>query len=451
MHHGYIRFYARYRREGNEVALARLNGCCLLLLSGIGALVLTFGIFLSYHLPLLYGTGLSASEYRVAETLFRVLTVYQAVLFPMSAFSEIVSAHERFLFLKVVGIVKTVLVPIVTVPLLLVGKSCIAMAIALLFVAVLTELAYAIYVKRVLHCRFSFRMPEHGFLGSLLSYTAFIAIGLLVDQINAGLDRFLLGRSVGTVAVAVYAVGHALYQYYMMFSTSVSGLLAPRVHRIVHETEDPALRGDRLSALFLCVGRLQFLLLSLLATGVIFFGRPFLLHWVGEGYDDAYAIALLLILPATVPFIQNVGIEIQRALNLHRFRSIAYLGMAGLNLLLTLSLIPRLGAVGAAVGTAVSLLLANGILMNVYYSRRCGLNILGFWKGILRLSAGLPLPLAVGALLSCVLPMRSIAGLLVGIVIYTATYGASMWLFGMNSYEKDLVRNPIRRLLKRTS
>ena len=41
-------------------------------------------------------------------------------------------------------------------------------------------------------------------------------------------------------------------------------------------------------------------------------------------YNNAYFVALLLIIPVTVPLIQNLGIEIQRAKNMHKFRSIVY-------------------------------------------------------------------------------------------------------------------------------
>lgn len=35
--------------------------------------------------------------------------------------------------------------------------------------------------------------------------------------------------------------------------------------------------------------------------------------WAGTNYSEAYPITLLLIVPVTIPLIQNLGIEIQRA------------------------------------------------------------------------------------------------------------------------------------------
>ena len=63
--------------------------------------------------------------------------------------------------------------------------------------------------------------------------------------------------------------------------------------------------------LFTRVGRVQFILLSLICSGLIF-GQPFINMWAGNNYSEAYSIALLLIIPVTIPLIQNLGIEIQK-------------------------------------------------------------------------------------------------------------------------------------------
>ena len=65
------------------------------------------------------------------------------------------------------------------------------------------------------------------------------------------------------------------------------------------------------------MGRVQFLLLMLVMTGFVFVGKPFVQAWGGDDYAPAYPIALMLMIPTTFPLIQNLGIEIQRAKNMH--------------------------------------------------------------------------------------------------------------------------------------
>jgi len=39
--------------------------------------------------------------------------------------------------------------------------------------------------------------------------------------------------------------------------------------------------------------------------------------------------------------------------------------------------------------------------------------------------------------------------LVASIVLYTLVYVASMWLLGMNAYEKDLVRQPLKKIFRK--
>ena len=158
----------------------------------------------------------------------------------------------------------------------------------------------------------------------------------------------------------------------------------------------------------------------------------------------------MLVVPASIALIQNLGIEIQRAENKHQFRSIAYAVMALINLGLSIVLCQKFGAVGSAIGTAISLVVANGLVMNIYYNRKCNIDIPFFWKNILRQSVGLILPICAGIAIVNFIEIKSILMFAVCVMAYTAVYCLSMWLFGMNDYEKDLIRKPIKKIMHRS-
>lgn len=446
----YIRYYAKYKKDNNEQAIAGLNGLFLLVFSIIGVVALVCGTFLSFNLQYVFSDGLTAEEYETAKVLMLLLTVNLSLSFPASLFSSIISAHERFIFLKLLGMLKTVVGPLVTLPLLLLGYRSIAMVATTVAISLITDTIYFLYVKIALKNRFQFRGIEKGLFKSLFIYTSFIAINLIVNEVNWNLGKFLLGRFKGTEVVAVYSVGYALYHYYAMFSTAVSSVFTPRVHKIVNATLDNLNERKRqLTDLFIKIGRIQFIILGLLATGLIFFGKPFIFYWAGEGYEESYHVMLLLVLPATIALIQNVGIEIQRATNQHQFRSIVYGCMALINLALSIFLCQKYGAVGAAIGTAISLILANGLVMNIYYHKRCNIDIILFWKNILKMARGLIIPVAFGCAVVYRVQLTSIWTMLLWIGVYTVLYCASMWFLGMDAYEKGLITKPILKILKR--
>lgn len=448
---GYVRYYSIYRKNNQKESISKLNGLFLIIFLIIGLVCFICGLFLSFHLNLVFDEGLTASEYGTARILTLLLTISLAVSFPMSVFQNIISAHEQFIFLKLLGMINTIIGPALTLPLLFAGYRSIAMVAVSVGISLFTNFIYLIYVLYHMKEKFIFHDFEKGIFRNLFLYTIFIAMNSVIDQINWNIDKLLLGRFLGTAEVAVYAVGYSLYGYYMSFSTAISGVFTPRIHSIVNVTKDNLkLQRERLTELFIKVGRIQFLILGLVATGVCFFGKYFIVKiWAGTGYENSYAVALLLIIPASIALIQNMGIEIQRAQNRHQFRSLVYLGMALVNLGLSIFLCQRYGAIGSAIGTAFSLILANGIIMNIYYYRKCNIDVILFWKNILRQSVGLILPILSGIIIWHYVPFDSIFKFAMCIVAYMLIYCASMWLFGMNEYEKDFVRNPVRKILKR--
>ncbi len=445
----YIRYFARYKTQKNEQAIYRLNGQLTIILSGLGIIALLCGLFLTFRLELVFDSGLNSQEYEIAEILMILLSINLAISFPASILTSIISAHEKFVVLKLLGIAKTVLSPLVTLPLLLIGYRSIAMVVITLLISLLTDSCYLYYVIFKLHSRFTFFQFDIALFKDLVIYTSFIALNILIDQVNWNIPKLVLGRYQGTKAVSIYAVGYTLFSYYMMLSSSISGVFTPRIHQIINNCLDKGLLTNVLTDLFVKVGRIQFVILALVASGMVFFGREFIVFWAGANYSDAYYVLLLLSISAIIPLIQNIGIEVQRALNKHHFRSICYTFMAAMNLIISIKLCQKYSAAGAAMATAASMIIANGIIMNVYYHKCCYIDIFLFWKKIIRMFIGMIIPIAFGVFLKYFFVFDTIFKLIGAICIYTMIYGVSMWILALNNYEKKLIKDPIVRLLKK--
>lgn len=440
----YIRYYSIYNQANDTEKIKKLNGLFLIVFVIIGIVAFACGMYLAANLQLVFKSGLTASEYALAKKLMILLTINLAISFPMSVFTNIISAHEKFVFLKLLGVVKNVCSPLITLPLLLAGYRSVAIAAVTMALSLFTDIIYLFYAVVKLNVRFIFHGFERGLFREIFTYTSFIAINIVVDQINWNIDKLLLARFKGTSAVAVYSVGYTLSNYYSMVSTAVSGVFTPLVHRIINESKNNIeLQKQRLTSLFLKVGRVQFLILALFATGLVFFGKPFIRYWAGEGYEEAYNVALLLALPATIPLIQNVGIEIQRAENRHKFRAIVYLAMAVLNLVASVFLCQLWGATGSAIGTAMSLLVANGVIINIYYQKECNVDVIYFWKNIVGMWRGLLLPIAFGCGITIFVKTWNVKKMILYILMYIVVYCFSAWVFNMNQSEKELLKKPM--------
>ena len=446
---GYVRFLARYRKEQNDEKISSLNGLYLIIFLIIGIIALGCGLFLANNLRLVFKDGLQEEEYETAKVLMILLSINLAINFPMSVFSTIISANERFIFLKAIGTLRLVINPLINLPLLLMGFKSVGLVATTLAFEIITDVIFYYYVRVKLKNKFQFKYFEHGLFKELFAYTGFIAINIVVDLINTNVDRVLLGRYQGTAVVAVYAIGANLYAHYKSISTAISGVFTPRIHYYYNNLDNQKERNECLTDLFIRVGRIQFLILMLFASGMVFFGKPFIRFWAGEGFEESYIVMLLLTIPASIPLIQNLGIEIQRAANMHQFRSIVYIIMAVLNLILTIFLCQKYGAVGATIGTALSVLVANGLIMNIYYHRKIGINIPLFWNNIGRILLGMIPAFIVGGLIMHFVNIKTIWVLIGLIILYFLVYTTCIWNLSMNTYEKKLIKTPILKVLSK--
>ncbi|MBQ4515396.1 MAG: polysaccharide biosynthesis C-terminal domain-containing protein, partial [Clostridia bacterium] len=133
----------------------------------------------------------------------------------------------------------------------------------------------------------------------------------------------------------------------------------------------------------------------------------------------------------------------------HKARSVIYLFIAICNIFISIPCIKAWGAKGAAIGTAISLIIGNGIFMNWYYHKKIKLDMVYFWGQIIKIFPSIFVVAILGFILKLILPMQNVAVLALTIVIYCMIYVIVVWLFGMNSSEKELFINPVKKVLKR--
>ena len=432
----YVRFYARSEVSDGEEGVSRINGMFMTIFLVIGALSLLTGGVLVANVHNIFAAKLTPGEIETARVLMALLVINIAVSFPCSVFTSYITARERFFFQRVVSMIRTVLNPIVMLPLLLMGLGSVSLVIVTLVLSAVTDVLSMHYCFKKLKMRLTFGRFDMRLLREMFGFSFFIFLNMIIDQINWTVDTTLLGILSGTAATAIYGVGSQVHRYYMTLSTSISGVFVPQINRIVARGE-----GDgALTRLFTRVGRIQFMLLMLVFTGFVFVGEPFIEAWGGGEYEGAYPIALLLMGPVSIPLIQNLGIEIQRAKNKHQFRSKVYFVMALANVLISIPLCMRWEGLGCALGTGISMIVCNGFVMNWYSHRHIGLDMLYFWKQILRIVPSFLPALLAGCLALRLHVFAGYSGVLLFAVPYAALFCLCLYALGMDESERRLVK-----------
>lgn len=439
----YMRFFAM--SYGNRKKTASLNGMFITLFSVLAAVAAICGIIMSFFPKQIFGDKLSADELSRAQVLMLILVISIAVSLVNGLFGAIISAHEQFIFQRILGLISTVISPFVTLPLLLIGYR------SVMVVTVTTVIVFSQLLVNIWFCVCKIKIPVsfNGFEWKLLKeialFSSFLFINMIIDQINWNVDKLILGHTSGTDEVAVYGVAAQFNSLFMTFSTTISSVFTPRVNHIA--TQKRSNYAVEFTNLMAKIGRIQWLILGLPALGFIVFGKYFIVNiYAGEGYGDAYAAALFLVLPAIIPLIQNVGIEMQRALNKHQFRSIIYLIMATLNVSISIPLASRFGTVGTAMGTAFSLIIGNGIIMNIFYHRALKINMKYFWKEIFKTLKGIAIPIMTAILFMRFVHFESMVVYFVSIFAFSVVYCVSVIALSCNREEKNMLLGIIGKL-----
>jgi len=442
-----VRYTAKYRAEGKTEEQYTLFGMLITIYSAISVLAVVCGWILYENTDALFSRTMNADEISRAGTMIAILIFNLAVTFPFSLFGSIITAYEDFVFAKLVQIVRIVLSTATMIVLLHEGYRAIGMVVVTTVFNMLSLLVNFLYARHRIGVKVRFRKIHWPFFKEIGTYSFYIFLNAVMDRIYWGTGQFILGAVSGTVAVAVYSVAITLQQMYMSFSAAISGVFLPRVTAMVARSV-----ADReISDLFIRTGRIQYIVLAFILTGFIVFGRQFIALWAGAEYSESYYVSLLFLIPLSVPLIQNLGITILQARNRMKFRSLVYVLIALLSVGVSIPLARSHGAIGAACGTAAALVLGQIVIMNVYYHLRQGIDILAFWREVLRMSL---CPLAVGVVAWLVagrFQIDTAAELTLGVAAFAAVYIPLFWFTSMNGYERELALAPCRAVINKLS
>lgn len=436
-----VRYLMQCRVEDKMEEFNRMAGLFLMIYILISGVSLLAGLGLTGLTGVIFGNGLSETEIGTLKVLIAIMSVGTVISLIGGVFTSFITCLEKYFFLKLTAVICTIALPVLNLVTLHLGMKSVGLALVHVLLQACICGINVWYCTAKLNVRPVFRDLPVDKLKDIFKYSAFVFIGLIADMLYWATDKVLIGALIGSVAVGVYNVGGTFHSILQNMTSAISNVFTPEVNKMVVKERSKA----NLSELMTRIGRIQYLIVSLVLSGFAVFGKPFIRFWAGPEYLEAYDVALLTMFPLAIPLIQNIAFTIIKAQGKHQFRSVLYLVLAVANAVSTFFLIPIMGITGAALCTCIVFVLGHGLSMNWFYYKKIGLDIPGFWKNILRMSI-VPAVLAVVWML-LKLPIYDLWGMLLQIVIYTAIFCGLSWLFTMNRYEKDLILSLVRKVL----
>ncbi len=441
------RYLIKSREEDGKEAEQKMLGLFTRIFQLISIVSFIIGTVLTLMLGIFYGGSLTDSELYRMKILVFILICNMSLTFLMTPQVSVVTSHEKFIFLQIMNILTTCVGPILNIIVLFLGFASIGMTMSSLALSVIVRICYYIYMRKCINIRADYTDLPKKQLREIIGFSVWIFIANVVNQLYNATDVVMIGAvpALATAGVAIYNIGGVFNGIVFSSAQGISSLLTPRVNKMVFND----VSNEELTDLAIRSGRIQCYIVSLIITGFIAFGRPFIDFYAGTEYRDAYWVAIFMMIPNMIPLVQSVCLSIIVAENKHRFRAIVYLGIAIANVIGTWYLMHIFGIIGAALMTGIALIIGQGFVMNFYYWKKIGLNIPRFWNNLGKIYVIPTIMCVIALFMGNVVNFYNTYILFIGILIYTIIFCLLNWFIIMNNYEKDIFREPINKMLNK--
>lgn len=440
------RYIVKFKTEGDLRKQENFMAMGLLIYGVLALATVLVGFVVAMIIPTMYQNSITPEKMGQAQLMFLILCGTHALTLFSHAYTGLFSAHERFSYTQVSNIVKILL----RVGLLVAGLYF--MKSALLVVAVDFLLSLGLLLVHILYGRFSVKckIKLHNWDWPLakeaMFFTSAILIQSIVNQFNTNVASVVLGVFSTTAVIAMYSLVLQLYNMYSGFSTAISTVYLPSISATVFKGGD----DKAITAKVIEPSRIQLLILLLAASGFILFGRDFIVLWVGEGYTEVYLLTCILMVASLLNLSQNTITSVLKAKNKLHGKSLILAASTAVNFAITLILVPKLGALGAVIGSCFSLIFGYGLALNIYYHKVIHINMFTYYK---KTYAGIVpatlLSMAVGFGIGWLLPFGGWFGFLLEAGCYVLVFAPCMYFIGLNKGEKAKINSVLRKFLKK--
>lgn len=430
------RYYARYQEQGKQKEKENMLALSAIFYGFVAFLILVIGFSLLYFFLPTYQKTLNPQDFLTAKKLFTIMLINLAFVIPANIFAAVINANQKFIFAKALVILTLLLRPTTIVVMLHFYPKALTIVYIHTIFNFLVILANIIYCYKFLDIKMKLHRFEWKMLKELVLFSLFVFLAVVMEQSYWRSGQLILGALIGTSVVTVYAIAMKLDIFFTRLADNISAIFLPQLSQInAHRSFK-----EQTNEVFLKVSRLQLMVMSIFLCGFILYGKTFLNFWLGTGFDESYYYSLTIMVALFIPLTQSIGIWILQAQNKHYFRAYVYTASAILNIILGVYLVKNIGAKGCAIATAISIILGQGLFMNLYY-KKVGLALKDYFKNVFGILPLCLIMLCLGFAGEKLLTGASLSLFLVKIFIFIAAFLILFYITYMNGYEKNLLKS----------
>lgn len=441
------RFLSKYNAERNQDAVDNFLGLVYKLYLAIDAVILSALVVVFFFIDKIY-VNLTLTELQTFNILYLIVGAFTVISFPFTTLNGILTAHEKFVELKICDLFNKVFVIIAMVIALSLGGSVYSLVVINAVAGLLTIALKYIIIKAKTKVKANFKFFEKRLLKEIFGFSMWTTITAVMQKliINITPSIIVAVSKTATTGSAIFGLASTIEGYVYMFANAINGMFMPRISKIIHDNK----KDSELMPLMIKIGRIQCMIIGILVVGFISLGRPFITDiWNKPDFYESYICAILLIIPSFfyLPMqIANTTLIVENKVKLQAY---VFVIMGIVNFSLSLILSKYYGAIGASLSIFIAYMLRT-ILMALIYEKHLKLDMKSFFKNtFVKIIPYLIITLVLGMMCEKYNPISGVFFRFgVNVIFIVFVFCIQMYFFFMNSYEKSMIKNLLIKFKK---
>lgn len=426
------RFVSKYRAEGNQQKVDNILGAIYKLYLVITLVIFAgFAVFSLFIDPIF--ANLSPTEREQFKVIYSISAAFAIIQFPCVTLNGILTAYEKFVWMKLADILYRVSFVVCTTIALLLGYGLYALVTIHALAGVLGIVLKLLVIRNTTPVSVNFGYKERNAYKAVFLFSVWVTVSSFAQRASFNFMPTVLGIVCkdAAVAISVFGIISTMESYAYLIPGAINGIFMPRIAKICADDN-----VSRLDSLLNDVGKFQFFVNGLILAGFAVTGKNFLVLWLGESYAEAYAGILLVLLPGVYYNSLQIANTTMIVMNQVKHKAKVDCAMAVMNVALAFPLALCCGVTGACVAILIAYTFRVVALMVVYKSV-LPMNMLRFVKNcFVNMSVPVAATIGVGLVLNRLLPDSGWLTFFQKVILVTGIYTIFVLILGLGKTER---------------
>jgi len=363
-----VRYLAKAIGEKNDNSLSKITSTSFFIYLGVSIAMLVLTCVLISGAELFVK---KPSDLKLFQTIILILGLNTALSPPLSVFGAILNAHMNYFVSKMANMLTLILKNVLIFIFVSRGGGLVIIAWIYLITNVLVSAFHVVYVHyKYPQIKIKLKYFDKSKFKSLFSFSFFTFIAQLADTLRFKVDTIVITTFIGLVAVTHYNIGFRLIMYFIMFFANATGIFQTYISQ-----EDGAGNYESIRDKFMFMTKLSSYVSVFIGLSFIFYGKYFILRWMGSTYSDSYPVLLIISISTIIFLAQFPTKTVLFGISKTKFWAYSNIIEGIFNIILSLVFVKKFGISGVALGTTIPMLVMKLIVQPMYISKILDLDL----------------------------------------------------------------------------